>query len=82
MTVLKYTGKGLISQGFHFNPNYNDGLYEVSQNTADYLLKTFSNDFILIEKKSEKKEAPKKAPRRRKKAVEDGATADIAGEDK
>ena len=86
MTVLKYTGRGLISQGIHFNPDFNDGLYEVPQSSADYLLKTFTKDFIMIEKKSEKKEdkkeAPKKAskraPRRKKKVVEDETITDVA----
>jgi hypothetical protein len=80
MVVVKYTGKGLISQNIHFNPNYNDGLYEVPKNTSEYLLKTFPNDFVLIEKKveekvDEKKTSPKK-PSRRKKKVEEVQSED------
>jgi hypothetical protein len=80
MVVVKYTGKGLISQKPHFNSNYNDGLYEVSKDTSEYLLKTFPNDFVLIEKKTEekveeKKPSPKK-PSRRKKKVEEVQSED------
>jgi hypothetical protein len=77
MTVIKYTGNGLISQSIHFNPKFNDGLYEVTAEVASYLLKTFPKDFTLIEKKSkevketkEDKPAAKK-PTRRKKKVEE-----------
>jgi len=55
MVKIKYVGTGLFSNGIHFKPDKNDGLYEVDEKTANYLLKTFKNDFILIEKKSDAK---------------------------
>jgi hypothetical protein len=84
MVVVKYTGRGLISQGINFDSKYNNGLYDVSKDVADYLIKTFSKDFTLIEKKvtSDKKEEaePKKStakkPSRRKKKVEEPKSED------
>jgi len=52
MVKVKYVGTGLFSNGIHFRPDKNDGLYDVDEKTANYLIKTFNNDFILIEKKS------------------------------
>lgn len=72
-TLLKYTGTGLISKNIHFDPNFNDGLYEVEKDVAEYLLNTFSKDFTVIENSvSEKEEAPaKKTTRRRKKKTDE-----------
>lgn len=71
-TLLKYTGTGLISKNIHFDPNFNDGLYEVEKDTAEYLINTFTKDFTVIETSTEEKpKAPaKKTTRRRKKKVE------------
>ena len=75
-TLLKYTGTGLISKNIHFDPNFNDGLYEVDKETAEYLFNTFSRDFTVIEKSvtTKDEEAPaKKAPRRRRKKTDEPA---------
>jgi hypothetical protein len=76
MTVIKYTGNGLISQSIHFDSKFNGGLYEVTTEVASYLLKTFPKDFTLIEKKSKEVKEDKpvaKKPTRRKKKVEEPA---------
>ena len=72
MTLLKYTGNGLISRNIHFTKETNDGLFEVSKENADYFLKTFPKDFTIIETtiNSTEKEPTKKPTRRRKKKVE------------
>jgi len=65
MVKIKYVGTGIFTQGIYFKPDKNDGLYEVDEKTANYLLKTFKNDFILIEKKSDVKiQTKRKATRR------------------
>jgi len=55
MVKIKYVGTGIFTQGIYFKPDINNGLYEVDEKTANYLLKTFKKDFILIEKKSDAK---------------------------
>jgi|GEM_PF-6557327 len=49
--IVKYTGYGLLSRGINFDATKNDGLYTVSKEDADYLIKTFPKQFVLIEKK-------------------------------
>jgi len=74
MVKLKFVGNGLFSRGIKFTPDKNDGLYTVSSADATYLLKTFPDMFITIERKAETKEAevvetketPKKRTRRKK----------------
>lgn len=73
-TLLKYTGTGLISKNIHFDSNFNDGLYEVDKDTAEYLTNTFTKDFTVIEKSvaTKDEEAPvKKVTRRRKKKTDE-----------
>jgi hypothetical protein len=60
---LKYVGYGITSRGINFSPDVNDGLYEVSKEDADYLLKTFPKAFILIEPVAE---TPKEKPARKR----------------
>ncbi len=73
--VIKYSGYGITSRGINFDEEKNDGLYTVSQEDADYLVKTFPNNFVLIERVStpvaEKKEEVKPAPKRRTRKKKD-----------
>ncbi len=69
--VVKYTGYGITSRGINFDETKNDGLYTVSKEDADYLIKTFPNNFTLIERVStepveEEKPAPKRRTRKKK----------------
>ncbi len=65
---IKYTGAGLESKGIYFTADKNDGLYDVEKDVADYLLNTFPDHFIMIERAV--KEEPTKeveAPAEKKK---------------
>jgi len=49
MVQVKYVGNGLYSQGIYFKPDVNNGLYDLDNKIASYLVKTFPKDYILIE---------------------------------
>ena len=75
MTKVKYIGTGMSSKGVDFSPTRTNGLYDLPDEAAEYLLKTFPRQFELIEqvKTAEVKEAPEKKPRAkrtRKKSTE------------
>ena len=65
MVQVKYVGTGLYSQGIYFKPDVNNGLYDLDNKIASYLVKTFPKDFILIEKKADKPTQTKKTRRTR-----------------
>ena len=65
MVQVKYVGTGLHSQGIYFKPDVNNGLYDLDNKLASYLVKTFPKDFILIEKKADKPIQTKKTRRTR-----------------
>ena len=63
MVQVKYVGTGLHSQGIYFKPDINNGLYDLDNKMASYLVKTFPKDFILIEKKADKPVQTKRVKR-------------------
>ena len=63
MVQIKYVGTGLYSQGTYFKPDVNNGLYDLDNKMASYLVKTFPKDFILIEKKADKPVQTKRVKR-------------------
>ena len=62
---IKYTGPGITSRGVDFDADKNGGLYDVDKADAEYLLKTFPDNFVLIERKAEEpKKTTKRKPRK------------------
>jgi hypothetical protein len=68
---IKYVGKGLVSRGTDFSPTQNDGLYDIEKEDADYLLKTFPDQFVLIERTVPKKQPAPKAKGKKEVAKDD-----------
>ncbi len=56
----------MLSRGVNFDPNWNNGLYDISKDDAEYYLKTFPKQFEMIAKKEEEKKEEVKKPRARK----------------